>query len=233
MPWLIFKEAFEFADIREAPPQLRLAWVLSFIVFFFSPLVMVIATSQLRAVENLGKFVCEKKHDHITRAIDGCDVSDDLRMPTEDEMHHVHQAVDIGWPIILFSSISLMMGFGGMLSDKKSFIGKRSLNKPALTDPERKQLVGLKSVDGKSRIPRGAQIVNSLGEQVPVHMIGEVTSNCYSPNLKEFIGLGIVKRGPERHGDRVWAVSPLTKQQVEVEICSPHMYDPEGERLRG
>mmetsp|Transcript_10656 Transcript_10656/g.27671 ORF Transcript_10656/g.27671 Transcript_10656/m.27671 type:complete len:381 (+) Transcript_10656:83-1225(+) len=120
MPWLIFKEAFEFADIREAPPQLRVAWVLSFIVFFFSPLVMVIATSQLRAVENLGKFVCEKKHDHITRAIDGCDVSDDLRMPTEDEMHHIHEAVDIGWPIILFSSISLMTGFGGMLLTKAS-----------------------------------------------------------------------------------------------------------------
>ena len=125
------------------------------------------------------------------------------------------------------------LGFGGMLSSKKSFIGQRSLTKPALNDPERKQLVGLKSVDGKSRIPRGAQIVNSLGEQVPVHMLGEVTSNCYSPNLKEFIGLGIVKRGPERHGDRVWAVSPLTNQQVEVEICSPHMFDPEGERLRG
>jgi len=125
------------------------------------------------------------------------------------------------------------LGFGGMLSSKKAFIGQRSLNKPALTDPERKQLVGLKSVDGKSRIPRGAQIVNGLGEQVPVHMLGEVTSNCYSPNLKEFIGLGIVKRGQERHGDRVWAVSPLTSQQVEVEICSPHMYDSEGERLRG
>ncbi|MBC8241448.1 MAG: sarcosine oxidase subunit alpha, partial [Alphaproteobacteria bacterium] len=125
------------------------------------------------------------------------------------------------------------LGFGGMLSSKKAFIGQRSLNKPALTDPERKQLVGLKSVDGKSRIPRGAQIVNTLGEQIPVHMIGEVTSNCYSPNLKEFIGLGIVKRGPGRIGDRVWAVSPLTKQQVEVEICSPHMFDPEGERVRG
>jgi len=125
------------------------------------------------------------------------------------------------------------LGFGGMLSSKKAFIGQRSLNKPALTDPERKQLVGLKSVDGKNRIPRGAQILNNRNEQLPAHMIGEVTSNCYSPNLKEYIGLGIVKRGPERHGDKVWAVSPLTNQYVEVEICSPHMFDPEGERLRG
>ncbi|MEQ8665394.1 MAG: sarcosine oxidase subunit alpha family protein [Rhodospirillales bacterium] len=125
------------------------------------------------------------------------------------------------------------LGFGGMLSSKKPFIGQRSLSKPAMTDPERKMLVGLKSVDGKSRIPRGGQLVESPGAQLPMEMHGEVTANCYSPNLKEFIGLGIVKRGPERHGERLWAVSPITNQCVEVEICSPHMFDPEGERLRG
>ena len=125
------------------------------------------------------------------------------------------------------------LGFGGMLSGKKPFIGQRSLSKPALTDPERKMLVGLKSVDGQSRIPRGGQIVANPGAQTPMEMQGEVTANCYSPNLKEYIGLGIVKRGPQRHGERLWAVSPLTNQCVEVEICSPHMFDPEGERLRG
>ncbi len=125
------------------------------------------------------------------------------------------------------------LGFGGMLSSKKAFIGQRSLSKPALNDPERKQLVGLKSVDGQTRIPRGAQIVAAPAAQTPVHMLGEVTSNCYSPNMKEFIGLGIVKNGPERIGERLWAVSPLTKDYVEVELCSPHFVDPEGERVRG
>jgi len=125
------------------------------------------------------------------------------------------------------------LGFGGMMSSKKPFIGQRSLSKPAHTDPERKSLVGLKSVDGKSRIPRGAQIVADPGAKLPMDMQGEVTANCYSPNLKEYIGLGIVRRGPERHGERLWAISPLTNQCVEVELCSPHMFDPEGERLRG
>jgi len=125
------------------------------------------------------------------------------------------------------------LGFGGMLSTKKAFIGQRSLSKPAMTDPERKCLVGLRSVDGKSRIPRGGQLVVNPSGSYPMEMQGEVTSNCYSPNLKEFIGLGILKRGPERHGERLWVTSPLTKQHVEVEICSPHMFDPEGERLRG
>lgn len=124
------------------------------------------------------------------------------------------------------------LGFGGMLSGKKPFIGQRSLSKPAHTDPERKTLVGLKSVDGKTKIPRGGQIVVDPGAQLPMAMQGEVTANCYSPNLKEFIGLGLVKRGPERHGERLWAVSPITDECVEVELCSPHMYDPEGERLR-
>lgn len=125
------------------------------------------------------------------------------------------------------------LGFGGMLSSKKPFIGQRSLSKPAHTDPERKGLVGLKSVNGQLRIPRGGQLVANPGAQVPMEMQGEVTANCYSPNLKTHIGLGIVKRGPARHGERLWAVSPITDQAVEVELCSPHMYDPEGEKLRG
>jgi sarcosine oxidase subunit alpha len=125
------------------------------------------------------------------------------------------------------------LGFGGMISTKKPFIGQRSLSKPALGDGNRKQLVGLKSVDPNKKIPRGAQIVADPKDTIPMEMLGEVTSNCYSPHVESYIGLAIVKRGSERHGDKLWAISPLTKEQAEVELCSPHFVDPQGERLRG
>ena len=125
------------------------------------------------------------------------------------------------------------LGFGGMLSGRKPFVGQRSLVKPAHTDPERKMLVGLRSVDGVSKIPRGGQIVSDPGAQLPMDMQGEVTANCYSPNLGQYIGLAIIRRGPERWGEQLWAASPITREYVRVEVCSPHMYDPEGERLRG
>ncbi len=125
------------------------------------------------------------------------------------------------------------LGFGGMLSTKKDFIGRRSLNRSAFTEPGRKQLVGLVPADGKTPIPRGAQIVADPNAKPPVPMLGEVTSNCYSPNLGHPIGLGLVADGRDRHGETLVACSPVTGQQVAVRIADPVFVDPEGERLRG
>ena len=125
------------------------------------------------------------------------------------------------------------LGFGPMTSSKKAFIGQHAITKPAFLETDRKQLTGLKSVDGKTRIPRGAQIVADPKGRIPMEQLGEVTANCYSPSMKEFIGLAIVKGGRERKGDKLWAYSPLTNEKCQVELVSPHMYDPEGERVRG
>ena len=125
------------------------------------------------------------------------------------------------------------LGFGGMLSSKKDYIGRRSLNRPALVDTNRKQLVGLVPVDGTSTIPRGAQIVADPNHALPNPMLGEVTSNCYSPNLGHPIGLGILSNGREREGEVLHAVSPVTNQSVQVRIANPVFFDPEGERLHG
>jgi hypothetical protein len=42
-----------------------------------------------------------------------------------------------------------------------------------------------------------------------------------------------VSRGRERHGEKVWAVSPLANEKVQVTIQAPVFIDPAGERLRG
>ena len=61
---------------------------------------------------------------------------------------------------------------------------------------------------------------------------GHVTSVCYSPILGQWIGLGLLKNGPERHGEQVTVVDPLRGEETLVEICAPVFVDPEGARLR-
>ncbi len=124
------------------------------------------------------------------------------------------------------------LGFGRMASSAKEFIGKRSLNRPGLTDENRKQLVGLVPADGKTAIPRGAQIVTDPDQALPNPMIGEVTSACYSPNLETPIGLGIVAAGRARMGETLYALSPMRGKRVAVTVTNPVFIDPEGERLR-
>ena len=124
------------------------------------------------------------------------------------------------------------LGFGRMASSAKEFIGKRSLNRPGLTDKNRKQLVGLVPADGKAAIPRGAQIVADPGRALSNPMIGEVTSACYSPNLATPIGLGIIAGGRTRMGETLYALSPLRGLTVAVTVTNPVFIDPEGVRLR-
>jgi sarcosine oxidase subunit alpha len=56
---------------------------------------------------------------------------------------------------------------------------------------------------------------------------------AFSPSLGSWIGLGVLKHGPERIGERVRACDPVRNGDVEVEICNPVFFDPEGARLNG
>jgi len=60
-----------------------------------------------------------------------------------------------------------------------------------------------------------------------------MTSVAYSPTLGQWIGLGLLAGGSRREGERVRACDPLRGGDVEVEVCRPVFYDPQGERLRG
>jgi len=124
------------------------------------------------------------------------------------------------------------LGFGGMLSKTKDFIGRRGLDRPALRADGRKQLVGLIPVDGKTKVPRGAQLVLDPAAPPPVVLQGEVTSNAYSPNLGHPIALGLLRDGRERHGETLHAHSPVTGETVQVFVTDPCFIDPKGERLR-
>ncbi|MGI9353421.1 MAG: sarcosine oxidase subunit alpha family protein [Rhizobiaceae bacterium] len=129
------------------------------------------------------------------------------------------------------------MGLGKMMSSKKEFIGNRMAHREGMVDKDRPQLVGIKIAQSEGRLRGGAHLVESLNETStvanPHASKGWVTSVGDSPALGCWIGLGYVQGGAARHGTKMIAHYPLKNEDVEVEIVSPHFFDPKGERLHG
>jgi glycine cleavage system aminomethyltransferase T len=123
------------------------------------------------------------------------------------------------------------LGMGKLVNPGKWCIGKPLLERPALTDPDRWQLVGLTALDGAA-MPRAAKLVADPERAAPNPMLGHVTSWCFSPNLGAWIALALLARGRERHDETLWAVSPLADAKVRVRVGPPCFIDPQGERLR-
>jgi len=124
------------------------------------------------------------------------------------------------------------LGMGKLVNAAKWCVGKPLLSRSALIAPDRWQLVGLTALDG-AVMPRGAKIVADPDHGSPNPMLGHVTSWCWSPNLETWIALALVANGRARHGEALWAVSPLADEKARVRIGPPAFIDPEGERLRG
>ncbi len=120
-------------------------------------------------------------------------------------------------------------GMNWLLSKDKDFLGKRSLSRPDCLRDDRKQLVGLTSVDGASVIPEGAQLVNDPSAPKPVPMCGHVSSSYYSACLNKPIALALIEGGRARKGETLYAVV-RDGSTIEAEIVSPVFYDPKGER---
>ncbi|MBS0528942.1 MAG: sarcosine oxidase subunit alpha [Proteobacteria bacterium] len=114
---------------------------------------------------------------------------------------------------------------------KKDFVGKRSLARPAMTSSDRKQMVGLLTVDPTVVLEEGAQVVADPQEPIPMTMIGHVTSSHWSATLGRSIALGLVRNGRARIGTRLTV--PMPSGNVTVEVVRPVFYDPEGKRLDG
>jgi heterotetrameric sarcosine oxidase alpha subunit len=123
------------------------------------------------------------------------------------------------------------LGLGRMLSTKKDFIGRVLAQRPALTDPDRPSLVGFMPVDPAERLRAGAHFLALGAKPTAENDEGYMTSVAYSPHLESWIGLGLLKRGPHRIGERVRAYDPVRNGDVEVDIVSPAFVDPEGARL--
>lgn len=123
------------------------------------------------------------------------------------------------------------LGMEKLVNPNKWCLGKPLLARAALNAPDRWQLVGLTAHDG-AVIPRGAKLVADPAHAPPNPMLGHVTSWCFSPHVKAWIALAIVAGGRARHGETLWAVSPLAGASAAVTIGPPTFVDRSGERLR-
>jgi glycine cleavage system aminomethyltransferase T len=124
------------------------------------------------------------------------------------------------------------LGLGRMASKKKDFIGRIMAERPGFVDPDRPSLVGFKPVDSAARLRAGAHFVSIGNPADTAHDEGYMTSVAYSPSLSSWIGIGLIKRGAARIGERVRAYDPVRAGDIEVEVCAPGFIDPQGERLR-
>jgi heterotetrameric sarcosine oxidase alpha subunit len=124
------------------------------------------------------------------------------------------------------------LGLGRMMSTKKDYIGRVLAGRPALTEPDRMRIVGIKPLDPTKRLRAGAHLLPTDAATDAKHDQGVVTSVAFSPSLGHWIGLGLLQRGPERLGKRVRAVDLMRDADIKVDICAPCFVDQQGERLR-
>ena len=129
------------------------------------------------------------------------------------------------------------LGLGWAIGKTKpDFVGKRSLARPAMADPARKQLVGLLTADPHVVLEEGAQIVLTPDQAPPMRLVGHVTSAYFSATLGRSIAMAMVSGGRARVGETLYSPRPTPKgfdTPVPVQVVSPVFYDPEGARVNG
>ncbi len=114
---------------------------------------------------------------------------------------------------------------------KPDFVGKRSLARPAMSAPNRKQLVGIFTDDPALVLEDGVQIVAAPGQPTPKRLIGHITSSYPSAALGRSLALALVQGGRARMGETLYAAT--AEGDVPVRVTAPVFYDPDGARVNG
>ena len=120
----------------------------------------------------------------------------------------------------------------GMVSKKKDFIGKRSLNREAFIAKNRQKVVGVVPLDKKTSIPEGSHLVKDANAKLPNPKLGHISASCWSVEYNNPFSLAILHDGKNMIGEKLFALSPLKNKSIAVEIVSSHYVDPKGERVR-
>ena len=133
-------------------------------------------------------------------------------------------------------------GLGRMAARGKPFIGSALRHRPALESPARPRLVGIRPVESGARFAAGALLTGGPVEPDPERWLAEaaeyvgdgwITAVTYSPAFGHWLGLGFIRGGAAAwDGRAVTAVDPVRGRSTSVEIIPPHMFDPQGERMR-
>jgi sarcosine oxidase, subunit alpha len=122
------------------------------------------------------------------------------------------------------------VGLGWAIGKNKAdFVGKRSLQRPAMQAADRRQLVGLLSADPQVVLEEGSQVLAERQPSRPARPLGHVTSSYYSAALGRSIALALVAGGRARAGQTLYV--PQAQGTVPVQLSGTVFYDPEGARL--
>jgi sarcosine oxidase subunit alpha len=124
------------------------------------------------------------------------------------------------------------LGLSKMMSTKKDFIGRVLATRPGSSDPKRPVLVGIKPVNDQARLTAGAHFLTLREAATLENDQGFVSSVAFSPTLGHSIGLGFLRNGAARIGERLRTHDPLRDGELEVEVVSPVFYDRDGARLK-
>ncbi len=121
-------------------------------------------------------------------------------------------------------------GLGWMVSTKKDFVGRRSLDRRASQRESRPQLVGIVTTDPSADVVEGAALVATPGSP-PQPIAGHITSVCWSATLGRHVGLALVRGGRLRHGETLHAT--LGDGVTPTIVVDPVHYDSAGARRDG
>ena len=121
-------------------------------------------------------------------------------------------------------------GLGRMASTKKSYIGSSMRKRGVLDSEDREKLVGFFPVNKKETFDAGTLVCEK--NNIKGFGIGRITSVTHSPELGHWIGIGFIQGGVERWKNKtVIGSDPVRNKQMEIQVVSPHMIDPEGQRM--
>ena len=114
--------------------------------------------------------------------------------------------------------------------NKTDFVGKRSLQRPAMQSADRRQLVGLLTADPQRVLEEGSQVLARADAAPPVRPLGHVSSSYYSATLGRSIAMALVAGGRALMGQTLYV--PLEGGGLApAQVASPVFYDPKGARL--
>jgi methylglutamate dehydrogenase subunit C len=113
-----------------------------------------------------------------------------------------------------------------MLNKAGGYIGASGLLRPTLSEPGRRQLVGLEAIEGN--IPEGSMLITREGTPPQ----GHVTAAAFRIIEGGSIALGQLEGGFARAGEELIATSPTRGQKARVRVTHPHFYDSAGARYR-
>ena len=125
------------------------------------------------------------------------------------------------------------IGMERMIAGSKDCIGKTMAARPGLRGPEREQLVGLRPAGAVKQLSAGAHLFEVGAEATRENAQGYVTSAGFSPTFGHFLGLGFLREGRARHGEKIRMMDHLRRLDALVEVTDPTVFDPTGGRARG